>query len=499
MAMRVVIVGAGATGSELAERLAHRHEVILVDVAGHALERFGELAKPEPEDEEEEEEEAPGCGVRVVRADGTSRLQLGKLFDPDRACALVAAGGSDEVNLEAVRFARELGYDPILALQHDHGLSERYRETRATLLHRPKILADYVERSLEHKGAVVPVGIGLGRGELVEIRLLGTSPILDRPLRDLAPDRWRIAAIFRGDELIVPTGDVRLKTDDRVLLVGDPVILATMAEHLRLGTPQFPQPFGPHVVSLELEGHDDVLLREARGLAEACPPAKLVRGVLDEDALETAEPDDTAQPEEDEARERISTSFIGLPNSKEMASCAASQGAGVVVVRPFQQSLWNVITGRRGPDARLCDHLQGPVLFRRGTFPYRRILLPISASPLATEAAGVAIDLTRRLCASLTAVNVDLPRYISGESEDEAHFEVVPIRRLCQLYEVPLEYRHHVGNPVRFILQESKHHDLVVLARHHRRRDSYFDPDVALWIARRATCSVLVLTVIRRT
>jgi hypothetical protein len=429
----------------------------------------------------------------LVHADGTSRLQLQKLFDPDKPCALVAAGGSDDVNLEAVTFARELGYDPILALQHDHDTSRSYKETRATLLHRPKILADYVERSLEHKGAVVPVGIGLGRGELVEIRLLPTSPIVGRRLKDLAPDRWRISAIFRDDELVLPTGETVLEAEDRVLLVGEPAILTTMAEHLRLGTPQFPQPYGPNVITLELDGTDDALVREAKGLVEACPPSRLVRGVLDQN-----EPEPEHQADEDD-EPSIPTFLLGPLEGKKLASCASSQGAGVVVVKPGRLNRWSVLVGQRGNDAQLCDMLRSPVIFRRGTFPYRRILVPISASALATEAATVAIDLTRRLCASLTAVNVDLPRYISGESEEEAHNEVIPIRRLCQLYNIPLEYRHHVGNPIRYILRECEHHDLVVIARWLRRRDSYFGPDVALWIARRASCSVLVLTVNPRT
>ena len=69
------------------------------------------------------------------------------------------------------------------------------------------------------------------------------------------------------------------------------------------------------------------------------------------------------------------------------------------------------------------------------------------------------------------------------------------MKKLCELYEVPLTYRHREGNPVRNLLDEAASHNLVVVARRHGRRDNYFDPDVALRVARHASGSVMVLTV----
>ena len=48
---------------------------------------------------------------------------------------------------------------------------------------------------------------------------------------------------------------------------------------------------------------------------------------------------------------------------------------------------------------------------------------------------------------------------------------------------------------MRNLLDEAGSHNLVVVARRHGRRDNYFDPDVALRVARKASCSVIVLTV----
>ena len=449
MKMRVVIVGAGSTGYELASRLGSRHQILLVENRAECLEKYG----PAVEAEKTAVAAAGHTGITCVRGDGSSRLVLQALYSPEWSCALVALAGNDEVNLEVGRLGRAVGFDPVIAVQHADEYADRYGVEHITAINRSDLLADQVELSLHHKGAVVPSGIGLGRGELVEIRLVRTSPILNRPLKNLAPYRWRVAAVFRGDELIVPTGDTGLQVDDRVLLVGDPKILPSVAEYLRMGTPQFPRPYGSSVITLESEASDDALHQEAGSLAQASHVAQLVRETPD------------------------------------------AEDIGVLVTRPAGRSVVARILGLPGQDAELCDRVRAPVLFARGTHPYKKILLPVSASEICIPATEMAIDITRQLGGSLTAVNVDLPRYISGLSEEDIHREVVPVKKLCELYEVPLNYRHREGNPVRGLLEEAASHDLVVMARRQGRRDNFFDPDVALRIARRAACSVIVLTV----
>lgn len=492
MQMRVVIVGAGGTGNELASRLAPRHKILLVDNKVDCFEQYGKPIEPETS----AVEAAGQTGVTCVRGDGSSRLVLQALHSQECNCALVAVAGNDEVNLEVGRLGRALGFDPVVAVQHEDEYADRYDVEHITAINRSDLLADHVELTLHHKGAVVPSGIGLGRGELLEIRLLRTSPILDRPLKNLAPHRWRVAAVFRGDELIVPVGNTTLQMDDRVLLVGDPEILHTVAEYLRLGTPQFPRPYGANVVTLEFAGSDEALHKEAEGLACASGALHLVRGIpgAQDTSPQEKEEDILAYPK---CKGDVDRNTFPLPGIDDpgFAKKVTAQRAGVLLARPVRRRLFARIAGQRGVDAGLCDLLRSPVLFARGTFPYRKILLPVSDSQIGIHAARLAIDITRQLGGSLTAIKVDLPQYISGLSEEDIHREIVPVKRLCELYEVPLGYRHHLGNPVRSLLDEASGHNLVVVARRHGRRDNYFDPDVALRVARRAACSVIVLTV----
>jgi len=490
MEMRIVIVGAGDTGMELAQRLSTRHPVLLLDRDAALLAERGEVHAPESGMANTQ----AGPGLLFFHGDGTSRLVLRHLYEEVVNCALVAVTRDDETNLEVGRLGKELGYEPVAALQHDSSFAERYAAEHITSLDRTQLVSDEIERSLRHRGAVLARGVGLGRGELVEIRLVRTSPLIGRPLKDLRPHRWRVAAIFRGSEVIVPVGDTTMEADDRVLLVGDPHVLATVGEYLRLGKPQFPQPYGPHVVTLEYGSSDEDLLREAKDLAEKTEAVQVVRGIPDaENIWPLAQGDLEGESPADEEADRTTFSLLP-PGNDDFDTQVIRNLPGLVVTRSEQRPWFARALGQHGHDAQICDRVKRPVLFARGSHPYRRILLPVSYSELNIPAAEVALDLTRQMKASLTAMNVDHPKFISGLEDEDVHEEVVPIRRLCELYEVELEYRHAWGNPVRQLVAQAADHDLVVLARWQERPDSYFNPDVALRVARLAPCSVLVLT-----
>ena len=58
-----------------------------------------------------------------------------------------------------------------------------------------------------------------GAAEVIEAEALATSPLVGTPFRDLdLPDGIRIGAIYRGEEVIRPHGDLKIKAHDRVIL-----------------------------------------------------------------------------------------------------------------------------------------------------------------------------------------------------------------------------------------------------------------------------------------
>ncbi|HOX43250.1 MAG TPA: TrkA C-terminal domain-containing protein [Myxococcota bacterium] len=493
--MHIVIIGAGEIGLELARRLAARSAVVVVDKRPEALAGLELLPDTDPAPIAR----LPAKGLVGLVGDGSSRLVLKRLREAERRLPLLAASPDDEVNLEIGRLGRELGFDPILLVQNRAGSKALFDGGSWVTVPRTALLVDHLERTLKASGAVVPVGIGLGRGELLEIRLQRTSPILHRPLRELDPHRWRVAAIFRQDQLIVPTGESTLEPDDRVLLVGDPEVLPAVSEYLRLGTPEFPRPYGPNVVSLEPGGSDQELGREATALACACGAASVVRGFPGAPQVPSGADEDLLSAPACKGSTGQATFPLadGAPGAS--AALALEHHAGVVLARPARPGAWQRLRiglGARAWDAELCDALRVPVLFGRQTMPYRRLLVTASGSRLDRVGAELAIDVARQLGASLTALHVAMPVHLTGQDEQAGGpGPLVPIARLAQLFGLKLESLERQGNPIHAVLEEASRHDLLVLARRQRRRDSPWNPDVALRIARAARCSTLVITV----
>ena len=95
---------------------------------------------------------------------------------------------------------------------------------------------------------VIASSVGQGRGEIIEFVVLPSSPAIGVPLSQQQASGWRIAAIYRGGDLVIPTGETAIQAEDRIPLIGDPTILTQVAEQIRVGVPQFPLRHGKSIV-----------------------------------------------------------------------------------------------------------------------------------------------------------------------------------------------------------------------------------------------------------
>ncbi|HLH73964.1 MAG TPA: NAD-binding protein, partial [Chloroflexota bacterium] len=226
-----IVVGAGETGCHLATRLGRNWRVHLLDL------------NPMPSWTAQTEPGQPSPIVELLKGDGTSRLVLERA-GAGEAAALIAATGDDRVNLECARLAHDVfGVKRVLVLFRDSAIRTEIEACGAEPIDAASAVASLL---LGHLDPTIrpAVGVGLGQGEIVEVTVLGSSPVIGRPLRLLGARDWLVAAIYRQDHLLVPHGDTVLENGDRVVLVGAPSVLPDIAEYFRAGTFGFPMPFG---------------------------------------------------------------------------------------------------------------------------------------------------------------------------------------------------------------------------------------------------------------
>ncbi len=92
--------------------------------------------------------------------------------------------------------------------------------------------------------------IGLGQGEVMEIKIPFGSAYVYRHVGNIEQKRWRIAAIYRNQQLILPEPKTMLMPDDAILAVGNPNVLTGVYRSIKRQFGQFPLPYGQNVYAL---------------------------------------------------------------------------------------------------------------------------------------------------------------------------------------------------------------------------------------------------------
>ena len=463
------MVGAGPTGMDVVQRTCR---VLPVTVLDRSL--------------ADDELPAPLDGARFIHGDGTSLLVL-REAGVDDAYALVAATASDDVNIETCRLAVECGVPEVLCRVNDPRRAPDARAVGAQVVTGPAAMGGALTAQLP--GVVVTTSeVGLGQGEILQVRVLQGSPVVGRAIRDVATREYLVAAIYRDGALVVPHGDTVINAGDQVLLVGRPDALHAIAAWFRLGGAQFPHQFGRAVAVWDPDGDAGATLYdEASWLREITRMADYLQVASSE---APAPQDPTAEPHPVKLTAPLRRSGVAPEGSLELVFAASP---GIFVVPPARQSMFR--EEGMGALRSLMNAAHCPLLIARGTCPYERILVAVGASESSFVGLELAVDIARLLGAAIHAVHVTPPRFIGGAASAAVSDRVAErVAQLGRLYEVPLEFTMVEGNPIREVLARCANSQLLVVARESGQTDSYVQPDVGLRMALGARCSSLLIS-----
>jgi Trk K+ transport system NAD-binding subunit len=414
--------------------------------------------------------------VEVIRGDGTSRLVLQRAGAAD-AGALLAVTGDDRANLECARLARaEFGIRRVLALYRDPSLAPALEALGVEAIDVATALAGIVLGRLDT--TIRPaVGVGLGQGEIVEVTLLRSSPVIGRALRSLGAREWLVAAIFRQDHLLVPHGDTIFEPEDRVVLVGAPAALPGIAEYFRAGASAFPWPYGRRLAVVPGEDPGDRFWEEVTYLYAQTRAAGV--DVFSDDPP-PAHPD---------------YFWHAASTDTAVAEASAFPGVGCLIVAGSQVG-WTDRLGLHGsPLLAALRHASQPVLIARGTFPYRRLQIAATDYARTRSAAEVAVGLASLWEADLTGITASAPSFVVGARAAAEQLDALSEAAvLAQIHRVRLLERHFSGNPVRRLVAcANADADLLIVGRPARPGWRPWAVDVAQEVASRVTCSTLTV------
>jgi trk/ktr system potassium uptake protein len=462
--MRTIMIGAGGITRAVLGRLGERWEVMVVDTDEDRLERAAAVRTIIP-----------------IVGDGSSRVVLERAGMAE-ADAVVVAVEDDETGIEACRLAREAGVDRVIAVALSPERLADYRRTGATVVSADRLAARHVEINLERR-RVASAAFANGRAEAVEFRISPDSPLRARPLRELGLHSWLVAAVLRGDELIVPNGLTELQTDDLVTVVGAADDLGAMVATFTSGSARFPLEYGRAVALVAASMADlGTTLPEAVAFTRATAAETLIvihdaaAGSIASRVEEAAAADDT-----------LELRPLALPNlgAGALADLRARESIGTFVL-PHPRGRLAAVSA-----LRMTAGLATPVLFAAGTPRYRSVITPGRDTPGAWRATWVAIDVAAELSQELVAVGVIPPRFIAGEEQaEEVRSAVSRVREEASVHGVSVRAHTKRGNPVRAFTDFGAEH-LIVLAA--GQRPTLFTPGITGHVLAGSRSSVLVV------
>ncbi|HRY16245.1 MAG TPA: Trk system potassium transporter TrkA, partial [Candidatus Competibacteraceae bacterium] len=212
--MKIVILGAGQVGGSVAHILASEaNDVTVVDANAERLQILQDR-----------------LDIRTLagHASHPAVLEQAGMADADM---LIALTDNDEVNMIACQVAYTLFNTPQrIARVRSSGYlvyQEQLLNDQAlpinVLISPEQLVTDYIQRIIEHPGALQVLDFAEGQVRLMGVRAYQGSSLVGQALRTL-PDRMpdietRVAAIFRQGRPIIPEGNTLIEADDEVFFI----------------------------------------------------------------------------------------------------------------------------------------------------------------------------------------------------------------------------------------------------------------------------------------
>lgn len=204
--MYIIIVGGGKVGYHLAKMLKKDNHQIAIIEKNKGI--CNEIAEEQPD-------------ILVIHGDGCESKNL-KDAGAEKANVIAAVTGFDEDNLVICQLAKERFNIPrTVARVNDPDNEHIFGELGVDVpVNSTSIIANIIEEEASLEDFTDLMTLRKGKISLIRVDLTSESPVVGKRLSEVnLPSNCVVAAILRGEEVLIPDGKIEFAEGDDVVVV----------------------------------------------------------------------------------------------------------------------------------------------------------------------------------------------------------------------------------------------------------------------------------------
>lgn len=466
----MLICGAGGIARELLRQLGDEWQVALIDKSPERLEQASALHD----------------GICAMLAEDASSPVVLEKAEIASMHYVLALTGDQKVNKAVADFACAAGVPHVCVLARDPETARELREMGVHVVLDGQLVASGIYHYLQDPRMRVAPLSG-GPANIMEVNASDHMLVIGKRAAYFNRRKSRLVALFRKDKLLFPRPDTVIRSGDRLVILGDTRVFQDVCTLLECDNPHFPLAYGPGmlVASPDMPGNGSPpVLNEALHLAQNLQIRNVT--VLSADPAQLSAEHLQAWPQ------NLATEIRALGESVEEGVRAACRESnyGLVLIPPLESGMLQALA--RPAYVTLARELERPLLVARSTVPYQRVLVPFSGTAMSELALEIAVDAAAQLGASLSAIVVEQPDFLTGDEEGSWRDKAVArLNELRHIHKAEIEILERRGNPVREVLAAAQDFDLLVVGSTNRDR-GLLTPNIGERLVRGAPCTVLL-------
>jgi hypothetical protein len=178
--------------------------------------------------------------------DPTSASKLSTIFSKQHVLAVIVM----QEQLDATQV-----YKNLRLLKHTLPISLvdpwnlTLKDENLTLINSDELLTNRLISNLPDI-PVIAQHVGLGVGEILEVLVPFGSSYAYRHISNVEQKSWKVAALYRNQQLLLPKPALMIRPNDLLVIVGQPQILKDVYKAIKVEQGQFPAPFGKNIVHI---------------------------------------------------------------------------------------------------------------------------------------------------------------------------------------------------------------------------------------------------------